>query len=263
MFTATRFWLLIFASMVIAGMFWTQSPYNTALPMELDRIPAIQPQLDKLPEQDRNLVLDYLKRSNGDVLPAAFADPDEPFTARTFRQAIALQKDFLVLQSKRDATASALQADREARLAPLRKVLALQMLRRQLLTEQELYPAADTTASYGAKAASVAGEGSRFLVVTYRLQNLSARAVTASQGVVSVRDVSTRDGQHEELAQCFIDHTERLDAGSSAEIRCGQPNKPASRSETAFTTMPVGAFTVEWEPRAVTFADGTQMTSGL
>lgn len=95
-------------------------PYGTTLPMEVDDLSPIQPALDKLPLADREVVTDYLKHSNGDVLPAQFADPDAPLTARTFAQAIALEKDFRVKMAAQDEKAAAMRAVREPSMKPLR-----------------------------------------------------------------------------------------------------------------------------------------------
>ncbi len=259
MLTSFRFWLLIGAIVAIAGGFWSRSPYGTALPWEVDDLTPIQEQLERLPDEDRELVLGYLRRSGGDVLPATFADPDQPFTARTFRQAIALQKDFLAQQSVSDREADARRADREAMIAPLRKVSSVRVLKREILTGDEIYgqPVASDYATRKSPT-STAGSGNRVLVVTYRLHNLAPRAIASIQGSVSIRSAAG-----EEMTDCFIDHGESIGAGSSADIRCGQPNLPASVNDIAFTAMPISDFTVHWEPRTIAFADGTQITTGL
>jgi hypothetical protein len=252
MLTSFRFWMVIGAIVAIAGAYWSRSPYGTALPLEVEDLTPIQEQLEQLPDEDRELVLGYLRRSNGDVLPAAFADPDQPFTARTFREAIALQKDFLAKQSVSDREADARRADREALMAPLRKVSSIKVLKREALSGDALYgrPAANGSAS---------GDGGhKVLVVTYRLHNLSPRAIASIQGSVSILSPAG-----EEMTDCFIDHDEGIAAGSSADIRCGQPNLPASVDDIAFTAMPMSDFTVYWEPRTIAFADGTRIASGL
>ncbi len=258
MLTSFRFWLVVAAIVAIAGGFWSRSPYGTALPWDVDDLSPIQAQLDKLPDEDRKLVVDYLGRSNGDVLPAAFADPDAPFTARTFRQAIALQKDFLVAQGKLDVEADARQVAREHLMAPLRKALTVRVVARQMLTEQELY-ALPVVATY-AKRASAGSDAreKKFLIVTYRLQNVSTHAITSVMGSVSIRDASDR-----ELAGCWIDHTDALATGSSVDIRCGNVNKAGGSAEVAFVAMSMSALSVLWEPRSLEFADGRKLHTGL
>jgi hypothetical protein len=257
MLSSFRFWLVIGAIVAIAGAFWSRSPYNTALPLEVEDLTPIQAQLEKLPDEDRELVLGYLRRSNGDVLPAAFADPDEPFTARTFREAIALQKDFLVKQGGRDAEAGARASQRDAAMAPLRKVSDIRVLKREVLTGNEIYGApADTYSTV--KSATSGNDGHKVLVVTYRLHNLSPRAIASIKGGVSILSPA-----NEKMTGCFIDHNQTIDAGSSVDIRCGQPNREAGANDLAFIQMPMSGFSVRWEPSSVAFADGTRMESGL
>ncbi len=62
--------LFVLVCAVIYGLYLVGTdPYRTTLPMDVADLSPIQPALDKLPPKDRELVTDYLKRSNGDVLP--------------------------------------------------------------------------------------------------------------------------------------------------------------------------------------------------
>lgn len=92
-------------ALVVWGVMTWRDPYRTRLPLDVSNLSALQPQLDRLPEADKAYVLAYLGRSHGDVLPPAFADPDEPFTARTFAEAIALQKKFELVNARRNGSA--------------------------------------------------------------------------------------------------------------------------------------------------------------
>jgi hypothetical protein len=258
MLTSVRFWLMVATIVAIAGAFWSRSPYGTALPLEVEDLTPIQAQLEKLPDADRELVLGYLRRSKGDVLTAALADPDEPFTARTFREAIALQKEFLVRQGQRDAQADVRQQARDAALAPLRKVSGIQVLKREVLSGDAIYGATANTGYSTGKTATSGNDGHKVLVVTYRLRNFSPRAIASIQGSVSIRSPTD-----EEMTGCYIDHSESIGAGSSADIRCGQPNRQSGAHDLAFIQMPMNGFTVRWEPRSVAFADGTRIESGL
>ncbi len=258
MLTSFRFWMVVLALIAIGGGIWSRSPYNTALPLEVADLSPIQPALDKLPKADRDLVVDYLRRSNGDVLPAAFADPEAPFTARTFREAIALQKDFLIKQGERDVAADAMRQQRDAKMAPLRKVTSVRVMKREVLSGDAIYGLPAQPPSTAIKSARAEADGNKVLVVTYRLQNTSPRAMTSVKGTVAVRDAA-----RDEVAHCFIDHGERIDPGSSVDVRCGQPNLQASAADIAFTAAPMGRYNIEWAPSELTYADGTRIASGL
>jgi hypothetical protein len=97
-----------------------RDPLRTALPFGTTDLSSVQVQLRRLSPADRALVEAYVRRSHGDVLPAKFADPDQPFTARTLGEAIALEKAWDVRRDAKDAEAARRQAERDAAMAPLR-----------------------------------------------------------------------------------------------------------------------------------------------
>lgn len=87
----------IFVVVVLVGIWvtWTvNSPYTTKLPWRLSDMNQVQEQLDRLDPKEKQLVIDYMIRSNGDRVPASIGDPDSPFTANTFNEAIQLEKDY-------------------------------------------------------------------------------------------------------------------------------------------------------------------------
>ena len=127
------------ALVLVAGVAaCSRNPLATPLPLNLADIPKIQPQLDRLTAEERELVLGYLNRSKGDVLPAKFADPDAPLTARTFAEAIKLQREFNASQSVDDARMDLLRAARETGMEPLRKALSVELLKREILTADQV-----------------------------------------------------------------------------------------------------------------------------
>ena len=143
--------LLILVLAAVVGLYRIGTdPYRTALPMEVEDLSPIEPQLAKLPPEDRELVTDYLKRSNGDVLPAQFADPDDPLTARTFAEAIALEKTHREKMKVEQARLAAFRAERDAQFKPLRD------------------------------------NERRSTVITYRFWNRGNRTITTLRGLVEV-----------------------------------------------------------------------------
>lgn len=91
-------WKYVFIALLLAmggyATFMTKDPYNTQLPYQFSDMHTVQEQLLKLDPADQALVTDYMRRSNGDRLPASIGDPDSPFTANTFKEAIRLEKEF-------------------------------------------------------------------------------------------------------------------------------------------------------------------------
>jgi hypothetical protein len=244
--TSTR--LLIAAGLLVAlGVYGAvRKPYGTLLPMNLRDLPEIQPQLDRLGDEERGLVLDYLKRSNGDVLPPSMADPDAPFTARTFGEAITLQRRFLREQGVRDAEQAQRRIARDAALEPLREAVGVRLLKRELLTVAQAQGWPDEPVA----------RPERVLVVTYRLVNGAGRDIVAVNGAIEVRDAAgTR------RSECWLDETRTLEAFSSIEVRCGNPMRTADPREHEFVALPAQELALVWEPAEVVFADGARLSA--
>lgn len=243
--------LIVAALLILLGLYGAlRKPYGTLLPLDVSDLSEIQPQLDRLDAEERELVLGYLRRSNGDVLPASLADPDAPFTARTFGEAIALQRRYLREQGERDAVAAQRAAERESALQPLREALDLRLLRRELLSEAEalgLQPAAAPS--------QAPTSNERVLVVTYRLINASGRDITRASGSARVRDAAGR-----QRSDCWLQQ-ERLPAFESVEVRCGNTARRADADQRAFVALPVSELRLEWEPREIVFGDGSRLAA--
>lgn len=243
--TSTR--LLIAAGLLAAlGVYGAvRKPYGTLLPMDVADLSEIQPQLDRLDEEERELVRGYLKRSNGDVLPPSLADPDAPFTARTFGEAITLQRRFLREQGVRDAQAAQRRIARDAALEPLRDAVGVRLLKRELLTVAQAQGRPDGPAT----------ATERVLVVTYRLVNGAGRDIAAVKGLVKVNDA-----QGAKRSECWLDETDTLEAFSGVEVRCGNIARTAGPRDHEFAALPAQDLTVDWEPSEVVFADGSRLS---
>lgn len=244
--TSTR--LLIAAGLLFAlGVYGAvRKPYGTLLPMDVADLSDIQPQLDRLGAEERDLVLGYLERSNGDVLPPSMADPDAPFTARTFGEAIALQRRFLREQAVRDAEAAQRRVARDAALEPLRDAVGVRLLKRELLTVAQIQGRPDEPV----------GRPERVLVVTYRLVNGAGRDIAAVKGLVKVNDA-----QGAKRSECWLDETGTLEAFSGIEVRCGNAMRTADPRDREFAALPVQDLVVDWEPAEVIFADGARLSA--
>ena len=258
MHASTKLQTLVLATILACFSACSRSPHATPLPMDVADLSPIQAQLDQLSADERELVVGYLKRSNGDVLPAQFADPDEPFTARTFGEAIVLQRDFLVKQGQRDLESAARQARREAGLQPLRDVLALQLVKRELLTYDQIHGAASLPPAGSAKSARSGNSDRQILVLTYRLSNRSDRTLAAFSGSARIPS-----GGLMPLAQCFIDERGELAPGASRDVRCGDVRREADAEQRRVLTRSLADLQLSWEPRELRFVDGSVLKGPL
>ncbi len=240
--------ILIFTSVAACS----RNPMGTTLPLNLADIPKIQPQLDKLTPEDRELVLGYLNRSKGDVLPAKFADPDEPLTARTFAEAIKLQREFKAKQAVNNQRMEGLREARESGMEPLRKALSVDLVKREIVTSDE---------ATGREARQGQALNTRpVLMTTWRLINSSGDTITRASGSATVRTTSDPNSLMG-IAGCYINRSEPIAIGDIIEIRCGNVNKQAGDAEKEFVNLPESSLIVTWEPQSITLASGKVMKS--
>lgn len=248
-----------FAGLIAWGAHRTFDPYRTQLPFGSTDLSSVQAKLDKLPAADRQLVEDYVKRSNGDVLPAQFADPDAPLTARTFAEAIELQRKFAAQQAKADAQMRARMAERDAQFAPLRAVLGMQLLRREIVPRGQLLGQPDKQALPNGIVAKVAIDDTPIQITTYRLTNRSGSTIAAFKANVDIRKAHPKEAEFGSLDGCWLDHDEPLAAGASVDLPCANTNRQATSIDRAYVSMPDSELLIQWEPKLVRFADGRML----
>lgn len=250
---------LALVALVIWGVVVWRDPYRTRLPLDVSNLSTLQPQLDRLPETDKAHVLAYLGRSRGDVMPAAFADPDEPFTARTFAEAIELQKKFQVTQAKRDAAALARRAERDKALAPLRAALRVELVSREILSRSEASPRPVDPYAWEGREVVMPIDNSQILVETFRLTNISDDDITSLKVSIDIRKARKEPTELGMLGGCYIERSEPLLRGDSAEVRCANLNKTASDQDRAFVKMTESEFTMESVPKLIRFGSGREL----
>jgi len=232
------------------------SASRTRLPFGTTDLATVEPQLQRLDPEERQLVRDYVVRSGGDVLPERFADPEAPLTARTFGQAIALQRRYLAQRAVLDAELDVRRAERAAKLAPLRSVLEVQLVRRQIVPSTTLYSPPQATP--GAAIAALPDD-KPVAVTTWRIKNVSAHTVESFRGGVHVRRAGTGFTYVGQLDECWIEHDEPIRPGSSAQIQCGQPGRDISSAQRAYVAMPARALAIEWIPKRIELAGGRSL----
>jgi len=235
-----------------------RDPLRTALPFGTTDLASVEPALERLEPDDRALVEAYVKRSNGDVLLPSMADPDQPFTARTFAEAIALEKAWDVKRDAQEAVAAERASERDEAMAPLRAVVEANVTRTEIVSPRDL--AAPETPTTSVKRALPSDEATVFLV-TVSLHNLGSKPIVGVKGSLEAKD---RDAYFP-VALCWVDvgEQQRIDPASRTEIRCANSHRQITPEQRAFMDDSSGRFTLHWEPKTVVFEDGTRLESGL
>ena len=244
-----RLLLILLLPVVVIGLWrWLADPRDTALPFGTDDLSSVQAELAELTAEERQLVEDYVRRSRGDVLPQEWADPDEPLTARTFAQAIKLERDYRVRMADQQVRSDALANERDAAWAPLRAIAKVELVRAEVLSPEAL--AARRGESAGASRAS-----HPVFIVRVRVQNTSDETIELLQGSLKARDSEA----YLPLDLCWVDRQSSLRSGSVEEFDCARLNQAASEQATAFANGAPGRFEVRWEPSKIKLGSGREL----
>jgi hypothetical protein len=253
-----RTWLWLLAVLVVLGWMGVRSrdPHHTALPFGSTDLSTLSAPLARLPADERALVEAYVARSNGDVLPAAMADPDNPLTARTFGEAIELQRAWLARQRLDDARTAQFRAQREARIEPLRKLVRASVAKTEIIPRNEAQARADP----GFYSRPYQVDQSPTFIVRVRIENLGDERILTLTGSLQARD---RD-EYLPMDLCWIDlgSGRELAPHQTLELDC-QGRGGVSQQQQDFVQNPPGRFEVHWEPHHLKLASGRELESGL
>jgi hypothetical protein len=247
----------ILVGFIYAAYSWNGNPHDTKLPFGTTDLSSVEKQLARLPKDERALVEAYVTRSNGDVLPKKFADPGNPLTARTFAEAIELQRAWNAKMKELDAKLAVIHADHEAKLAPLRAVVNATVVKAEVLTRNEFQER--RTPGFSKMAHTV--DNSPAFLTTIRVENLSDQTIVGMHGSLEASDSEA----YLKMDLCWIDlnGSQPIPAGSAIEILCGHDYRGASQQQRDFVDKPEGRFKIIWEPKDVKFENGEELKSGL
>jgi hypothetical protein len=248
----TVFLIAVFAVAMFFLSRWRNDPHHTALPFGSTDLSTVQEKLAKLSPEEQTLVKDYVQRSNGDVLPAAMADPDDPLTARTFGEAIELQRRWLVKAGADEARAAEFRAARERKLEPLRAIARASVVKAEIITQNEL----DARIDPGFYQRAYQVDKSPAFVTQIRVQNLSSDRIVALKGSLQARD--TQAYLPMDICWIDIDDQQELPPGGTLDLNCGG-RFGVSEQQRAFVDRPPGRFTVEWEPKYIKLGNGREL----
>lgn len=258
---------ILITAAILWGVYIIRDPYRTGLPFGTTDLSSIQEKLDKLPEEDRTLVVEYVTRTNGDVLPAAMADPDDPITARTVREAIALQKNFRIKQEQAEAKAQERAAIRNKALTPLRAVLSVTIEKREIVPREELTIDPKFLQEVRNRVPKRAIDSTPILMTTYRLTNTSENVIETIKLAVDIKKRPAKPKRLIEsfdlgLEHCYIDgfpQNTPLAPQASVSVRCGNIHKQASPTDKAYVEMPEEELVLETTPKFIRFAEGNTL----
>lgn len=250
---------LLGLALCIWGALRSSNPLHTTLPFGSTDLSSVEAELARLAPDDRKRVEDYVRRTNGDYLPGNLGDPDDPVTARTFAEAIELQTRFEAKMQEQEAKAALFRAERDQRFAPLRKVMAMNVLKREMLTDAQIYGVA-APSSPAAKSANPnqAGDPQR-AVTTYRLTNTSDQDIRAFGVLIELRQKVHAPDDFGIVASCWVDEVRTLAPGEHFDARCGRSMSLNRVTDAEYLVMPFEQLEIRWEPKRIEFANGDKL----
>ncbi|MFY8135936.1 MAG: hypothetical protein ACOVKS_13120 [Aquimonas sp.] len=249
--------LIVVLGILAWGARCSRDPLRTELPFGSTDLSPVEAALAELAPEDRARVEAYVKRSNGDFLPAGMGDPDMPFTARTFAEAIELERQWEARTAHEAVLQRGREGDRERALAPLREIVSAEIVQARIDTAS----GESSAPGQGAKRAGPRQPGgAERMRLSLRVRNRSAQDVVQLAGTLRARDRDNPLG----LSFCYfeIDAGQALKAYEVREFDCLQQHA-LSAQERAFVAGTPGRFAVEWLPRELQLADGRRLSSGV
>lgn len=238
------------ASVVFSRVKRAHDPMRAPMPDMAAPISAIEPQLDKLKPEQRQLAIGYLLLERGQITSLSTKNLD--FTAKTLGEAIAAQKALLASKQV-SADWPLMRALEDQALKPLRDAVSLELVGRAQTTMGTLF-----RAHTGAViVASGGGPDDPRTVMIYRIGNPGKVAITRLTGYIQPQIVSDNwvGILTHNASACHVDLT-NIAPGSSRQVICAQIdlNAIGGASKT-----PDASLFIDWRPETVEYANGTKL----
>lgn len=225
-------------------------PMRVAMPEPAAPISGIEPALDKLTAEDRQLLMGYLLLQRGEI--TSLPTQNLSFTAKTVGEAIAQQRA-LTARMQVLPDWPLMRALEDQALRPLRDAVSLTLVGRVQTTMSTLF-----TSNTGAVVvASGGGPDEARTVMIYRIANPGKVAITHLTGYIQPQvatDIWAGLLTHNASA-CRIDLA-NLAPGASKQVICAQIDLN-SIGDAAKT--PDASLSIDWRPDNVEYADGTKL----
>jgi hypothetical protein len=222
------------------------NPKNTKVPATLDGMTALQPQLEKLTPEERELFAGYAMRHTlGAALGGAFGLKSEPVPAdMTIGKAIEDQRSFLAHEKQKEAEEAALkaklQAERDKAVAVMQQAAVVTLVSKKIATETG-YSGIVTDEK---------------LLVTIGFKNTSGKDIAGIKGILNFNDIFG-----DEITGIAFSYDQTLKAGDTATWAGERSVKYGLHSDKdrKFAALPDDKFKAIWNPEAIVFTDGTKL----
>ncbi|MCL2074903.1 MAG: hypothetical protein FWH15_00415 [Betaproteobacteria bacterium] len=220
---------------------YISDPHYTKLPVGTTDLTSVQEKLAKLSADERALVQAYVRRSSVTVLSPQFTDPTDSLPARTFGEAIKLQRAW----GAKMAAANRETALGSAKFAPLRAVVQAIAVKVEAIPHSE----------YQGRLSS--SDNIAIIATLVRVQNLGGDAIIALRGTLkAVYSESLLS-----IPLCWFYESDQLALAvpKDGDIELTFERRSSLSEGDSITNSTKGRFRVVWEPTYVKFADGHEL----
>lgn len=234
--------LVFSAALLCLTLAACSSAKDTPLPQDLSQLASIKPQVDKLTQEERELVADYVVRHALTSALQGGKDMGSGVPAgTTLGDAIEDQRKFAAEQKLEADRQAKLQAELEARraaaLKQMRDAVTVTLVSKTLRQER----------GYGGIVMD------EHLVVTFGLKNNGTKDIAGVKGMLNVKDMFG-----DEVSGFNIVFDQGVAVGESATwggSRSVQFSLTGDEDRKV-AGLEDGKFTLEWKPKQIIFADG-------
>lgn len=218
------------------------SPKETVIPRDIEKLQAIQPALEKLTTEERELVTGYiLRQTMSQKLGGLFGGQPGPGIPEglTIGKAIEEQRKFVAEQkleeAKQVALAAKLKAERDAALQRMRQAVTVTLVSKEISSKGF----------------------DDLLVVVFGYQNNGEKDIAGVKGLITFRDLFG-----DKISEFLVSNDTTIKSGQtvtwkgarSLQFSLGD-NKDRKLGELASDK-----FKLHWEPRVIVFSDGNKLT---
>lgn len=217
-------------------------PRDTPLPREIEKMESIKPALEKLTQEERDLVAGYMVRHTlGVKLGGLFGIKADPIPeGMTLRKAIAEQREFIASKNAEEATAKAASEKAEA----TRKALAQQFAQvvEVRLAKVELHEA--SFRDHDVK---------DLLRLEIDVNNKSGKAITGIKGLLTVRDAFG-----DKVMERNLKTDTNIPAGATKRLQLSRDYSKFDTQDRKEAVIDASKTSSEFAPEVVLFGDGTK-----
>lgn len=235
----------LFAMFALFGLVACSDPKGVVIPEDMSKMDSIRPQLQKLTEDERNLVAAFVMRRSMKGTMLGKMAGDTGTGPVTISQALENQRTFIANKAKEEAEAVALKAKAEAELEAAQKTM------REAVTVALLSKKLDIERGYSGI------ELDRLISMTVAYQNNGAKDVAGVKGRLVIHDLFG-----DKLSTFAISNDTTIKPGATVSWTGGRSlRRFGENKDEKFLELTEDKYKVTWEPEVVVFSDGTKLVA--